>query len=202
MLSKAPVLRHFTPGLPVVLHTDASLFAIGGWIGQVFGGTVHPVAYWSKKLIPAETRYPTHYRELLALVRMLQKYRHWLLGATVMAYTDHRALVHLQSQESLSDRQARLVEVLQEFDLTIADIPGPENHLADFLSRLPAHAPRCIRCSDLLRSENFLPDDMLEGETDVNEISELLRTSMCPARAEVLTPGRRAGPTMKPGAYS
>ena len=67
MLCEAPVLRHFTPGLPVVLHTDASLFAIGGWIGQVFGGTVHLVAYWSKKLIPAETRYPMHDRELLAL---------------------------------------------------------------------------------------------------------------------------------------
>ena len=94
-----------------------------------------------------------------------------MLGAEVTAFTDHWALVHLQTQDTLSDRQARWVEILQDFNFTIAYIPGPDNHLADFLSRLPTHAPRCIKCAITLRADNiFSSQDMLEGESDtINE---------------------------------
>ena len=142
------------PGLQVVLNTDSPLLAMGGWVVQEHDGQIMTHTYWSKKLMPAETRYPTHDRELMALVKRPQNYRHWLIGVEVTAYTDHRALIHLRTQDTLSDRQARWVEILQDFSFKIAYIPVPDNHLADFISRLPAHAPRCIWCSEkLLRTE-------------------------------------------------
>ncbi len=61
---------------------DASGYAIGGVLSQLTSqvtsgsgdlakseiGQWHPVAYFSRKMIPAETRYKTHDGELLAIV--------------------------------------------------------------------------------------------------------------------------------------
>ena len=75
-LTSAPTLHHFDADKETVIFTDASLYAIGGGIGQRYGSAVMPVAYWSKKLNPAETRYPTHERELMALVKICDNFQH------------------------------------------------------------------------------------------------------------------------------
>ena len=92
-LTTAPMLHHFDVEKETIIHTDASLYAIGGWIGQRHGTEIKPIANWSKKLNPAETRYPTHERELMALVKICEKFEHLLAGRQVVAMTDHRALV-------------------------------------------------------------------------------------------------------------
>jgi hypothetical protein len=132
--------------LETVVYSDASEFGIGGWIGQHHEDGLHPTIFWSRKLIPAETRYPTHERELLALVKICTKNRSMLLGKQFTAYTDHRALKFIQSQPYLTSRQARWVEALQEYDIKIAYVPGELNQLADLLSRNPTYAPLCSRC--------------------------------------------------------
>ena len=53
-----------------------------------------------------------------------------------MVVTDHNPLVHLQSQPTLSRRQARWAEFLQRFTFTWEHRPGRGN-VADPLSRLP-----------------------------------------------------------------
>ena len=145
-IATAPCLRYFDPSLPTILHTDASLYGIGGWLGQEHSDGLHPVLFWSRRLIPAETNYPTHERELLALVKCCLKFRPMLLGAPFLAKTDHRTLIHLQNQSHLSRRQVRWVEQLQEFPIEIEYIPGERNQLADFLSRSPEFAPLCSSC--------------------------------------------------------
>ncbi|KAM0709942.1 hypothetical protein Q7P35_003986 [Cladosporium inversicolor] len=42
----------------------------------------YPIAFWSRKLIPAECNYETHDGELLAIVKGFKQYRHYLEGAT------------------------------------------------------------------------------------------------------------------------
>ena len=152
-ISTAPVLRYFNPNKETFVYTDASLFGIGGWIGQKHEDGIHPIAFWSKKLIPAEVRYATHERELLALVKMLKRHKSYLLGVPFTAKMDHRALVHLQTQPELSARQARWVETLQEYDFRIEYLPGQFNTVADLLSRNPAFTPRCPRCTAVLQLE-------------------------------------------------
>ena len=61
-----PVLKHFNPELPTRIETDASGYAIGGILGQLHEGVWHLVAHYSRKQIPAETRYDTHDKELLS----------------------------------------------------------------------------------------------------------------------------------------
>ena len=54
----------------------------------------HPVAYFSKKMIPAETRYETHNAEFLAIVEAFKTWRHYLKGCKhkVLVLTDHNNL--------------------------------------------------------------------------------------------------------------
>ena len=67
--------------------------------------------------------------------------------------TDHRALIPLQTQDTLSPRQIRWVASLQQYSIKIDYIPGPGNYLADILSRLPLYQPLCARCSKRVEPE-------------------------------------------------
>ena len=146
-ITEAPVLRHFDSNRPTHVYTDASLFAIGGWIGQEHADGIHPTVYWSRKLLDAERNYPVHERELLALVEMLSRFGHLLRGVKFRAWTDHKSLRVLQTQPHLSYRQARWVLLLQEYDFEIEYLPGQFNNVADYLSRSAVVAPRCTRCN-------------------------------------------------------
>jgi transposase InsO family protein len=125
--------------------TDASGFAVGAWLGQdqTGDGSLQPIAYLSKKMVPAERNYPVHEQELLAIVIALREWRHHLSGAsfTIRVVTDHKSLVHLQTQPHLSPRQRRWQEFLQEFNFIIEYQEGKHNAVADGLSRRPDHKP-------------------------------------------------------------
>ena len=53
-IATAPCLRYFDPNLTTYLYTDASLFGLGGWVGQQHPDGIHPIMFWSRKLLPAE----------------------------------------------------------------------------------------------------------------------------------------------------
>jgi len=184
-IANAPCLRYYDPDLPSVLHTDASIYGIGGWLGQLHQDGLHPVLFWSRRLIPAETNYPTHERELLALVKCCEKFRPMLLGSPFLAKTDHRALIHLQTQAHLSRRQVRWVEQLQEFPIEVEYIPGQRNQLADLLSRSPEFAPICSSC----KTKKIEIDSTEISEPD---LASAIRTYF-QAHPGVIPPGFREG---------
>ena len=68
---KAPILHHFDPERYIRVETDASGYVISEVLSQLTSddlGRWHPVAFFSRKMIPFETRYETHDGELLAIV--------------------------------------------------------------------------------------------------------------------------------------
>lgn len=137
-LTSAAVLAHPDPACQYIVSTDASGFAISGVLMQdQADGSRRPVAYFSRKLNPAEKRYPTHDKELLAIVRAVEHWRCYLEGSPhpVLLLSDHRSLQHLNTQPHLSDRQARWVEKLSDFEFAIRYVPGSVNVVADALSR-------------------------------------------------------------------
>ena len=67
MLAKATLLHHPKPEALTNITTDASDVAVGAVLQQYIEGAWRPIAYFSKKLLPAETRYSTFDRELLAI---------------------------------------------------------------------------------------------------------------------------------------
>ena len=84
MFLKAPILHHFDPERHIWIETDVSGYAIGGVLNQLTSddlGRWHPVAFFSRKMILAETRYETHDGELLAIVETFKTWRHYLKGS-------------------------------------------------------------------------------------------------------------------------
>ena len=150
-LTNAPVLEYFDKDQQTVLTTDASAYAVGGWLGQRSmtdpDALVKPILYWSRKMKDAVTRYGAHEKELLAIVEMLRICRPYLEGRPFIVKTDHEALKYLQDQPTLSRRQAGWIEKIQSADMTIEYLPGKFNSVADALSRRPDYFPNCPRCN-------------------------------------------------------
>ncbi|KAJ2913860.1 hypothetical protein MD484_g6573, partial [Candolleomyces efflorescens] len=130
-------IDHDSPGdNKIFVTTDASNVATGAVLA--FGPTwetARPVAFDSKVLSSAERHYPVHEKEMLAVVRALKKWRAELLGMPFLIYTDHRTLQFFETQKDLSQRQARWMEFLCQYDGKIVYIKGDENSAADALSR-------------------------------------------------------------------
>ena len=137
-MTTADVLAHPHQDRPYIITTDASGFAISGVLSQDQpDGTRRPLAYMSHKLSPAERRYATHDKELLAIVRAVEHWRCYLEGSAhpILLLSDHRSLQHLNTQPNLNDRQARWVEKLSNFEFRIEYLKGSLNRVADELSR-------------------------------------------------------------------
>ena len=132
-LTTAPVLNapDFSKAFEVV--TDASQWSIGGVLMQ----EGRPLAYTSRKMIPAELNYTVTEQECLATVHAMKVWRCYLEGIEsdkLSLVTDHNPNVHLQDQQSLSRRQVRWVEFLQRFHFKWSYRPGRLN-VADPISR-------------------------------------------------------------------
>jgi len=65
-----------------------------------------------------------------------EKFRPYLIGSLVIAYTDHSALKHLLSKKDAKPRLVRWILLLQEFNYEIKDKKGSENTVANHLSRI------------------------------------------------------------------
>ena len=93
LLIKAPVLAFPKEDLPYIVDTDASDYGIGGVLSQNIEGTEHVIAYHSKSLNPAQQKYCTTRRELLAVVSTLDHFKGYAWGPHFSVRTDHAALV-------------------------------------------------------------------------------------------------------------
>jgi len=75
---------------PFQIHTDVSHYQLGAVVSQ--GGK--PIAFYSRKLNPAQTRCTTVERELLSVGETLKEHRNTLLGQQIEVFTDHKNLVY------------------------------------------------------------------------------------------------------------
>jgi hypothetical protein len=124
------------PELKIFVTTDASDTGSGAVLS--FGKTfesARPVAFDSKSFKKAELNYPVHEKELLAIVRVLEKWRVDLIGVPFTVLTDHRTLECFQTQRHMSRRQARWMEFLQQYGFNIVYLRSEDNTAADTLSR-------------------------------------------------------------------
>ena len=136
-LVEAPVLAlpdFSTPYKPFDVICDAPGFGIGAVLMQ--NGRV--IAFEGRKLTNVETRYTVGEQELLAVHHALQIWRCYLEGSNcqINVITDHAPNTYLNSQPTLSRRQARWSEYLQRFKINWQYRPGRIN-VADPISRNP-----------------------------------------------------------------
>ena len=67
-------------------------------LGAVITQQGKPLAFYSRKLTPAQTRYTTTERELLAIAETLKEFRKILLGHEIVVHTDHKNLTYIKLQ--------------------------------------------------------------------------------------------------------
>ena len=113
------------------------------------------MAYFSRKLSPAEINYEVYDKELLAIVESFRDMRTWLIGTDVpiSVVSNHKNLEYFMTSRVLNRRQARWSMFLSEFNFILGYAPGLKN---------PADAPS--------RRANFVPregDDVLQANTKV-----------------------------------
>lgn len=134
-LTNAPTLRLPDVNQPFEVWSDASVVGCGAVLMQ----EGQPVAFYSKKFSQAEYNYTTTDQECLGIYCALDEWRCYLEGcAGLTIYTDHHPLIYLQSQRSenlLSRRQARWMELFTRFHFDIQHKPGTDN-IADPISRV------------------------------------------------------------------
>ncbi|SGY81038.1 BQ5605_C009g05444 [Microbotryum silenes-dioicae] len=129
-------IDHSEQGDPLWLMTDASNWGIGAALSQGKAWqTAMPAGYWSRQYNLAEGNYAAHEMELLAIVEALHHWRADLLGVRFKILTDHHSLAGFMKQPSLSRRQAWWTEQLADYNFEIVYVQGPENTVADALSR-------------------------------------------------------------------
>ena len=140
-------LRYYDRNLPVTVQADASLRGLGACLIQQHKGKDQPIAFASKSLTDAETRYANIERELLAIVFACQRFSTYLLGRSFIAESDHKPLemIAMKNLANVPPRLQRILLELQRYDVTIKYRPGKEMQLADALSRCPARASQEIK---------------------------------------------------------
>jgi len=96
-----------------------------------------PVAYISKSLNETERNYEIHDKEMLAVIRCLEAWRHFLEGAKgkFEIWSDHKNLEYFMSNQKLNRRQARWALYLSRFNFVLKHVPGGKMGKADGLSR-------------------------------------------------------------------
>uniref|UniRef100_A0A8C6PAB7 Gypsy retrotransposon integrase-like protein 1 n=3 Tax=Nothobranchius TaxID=28779 RepID=A0A8C6PAB7_NOTFU len=136
--STAPILTQPDPSKQFIVEVDASESGVGAVLSQrASDNKVHPCAYFSCKLNPAERNYDIGNRELLAVKLALDEWRHWLEGARqpFLVWTDHKNLEYIRTAKRLNPRQARWALFFDRFNFTLSYRPGSKNIKPDALSR-------------------------------------------------------------------
>jgi len=141
-LIESTLLTHPVPEAPTCIMTDVSNTAVGAVLQQFVDGHWSPISYFSKALKPAETRYSTFDRELLAIYLAIKHFRYFVEGRIFYVLTDHKPLmfaIHTRYDKH-SPRQARHLDFITQFTSDIRHVRGVSNSPADALSRIETNA--------------------------------------------------------------
>ena len=100
-----PVLMMPDQTKPFQIECDASKYASGAVLTQLdSNGDRHPCAFISKMFSPTERNYKIYDWELLAIIRALKEWRHYIQGAshTTVIFSNHKNLTYFQEARKLN----------------------------------------------------------------------------------------------------
>ena len=135
-LITAPILQMPDFTKKFTIRTDASYIGLGACLLQGEGDERMPIAYASRSLKPAETRYTATEIECLGMKWAVNQFRPYVHGRRFTLETDHVALKWLRTVQHNNARLIRTAMELQQYEMDIVHRAGLKMYDADALSRL------------------------------------------------------------------
>ena len=129
-------------------------------------------AYASTQLKSHEKNYPTHDLELAAIVFALKIWRHYLYGEKYFIYTDYKSLKYLPSQQELTLRQHRWIELIKDYDCVIDYHPRKANVVADALSRKSMQPLQALNAHLSLSEDDAIVVELMARPNLLNQVQE------------------------------
>ena len=178
-ITSSPILIFPDDNKPYKVEADSSEYATGAVLSQEGeDGKWHPIAFLSKSLNSVERNYDIHDKELLAIIRALEEWRHYLEGAKHKfdIWTDHRNLQYFRTAKKLNRRQARWSLYLSRFFFDLYHRPGRCSGKPDALSRRSDHGKGEDDNKDviLLKPEWFKIQALKQGHVLLSGLEEPL----------------------------
>src|SRR5208282_3118500 len=178
-ITSAPVLVLPDNSRPFRIEADSSDFATGAILSQqsLEDDKWHPVAFMSKSLSSVEQNYEIHNKEMLAIVRALEEWRHFVEGAEHQfeIWMDHKNLEYFMKSKKLNRRQAHWSLLLARFDFIMHHRPGKTMGKSDALSRRADHGSSIKDNEDIvLLTPDLFAVRALEGLELIGEERDIL----------------------------
>ena len=130
---------------------------------------MQPLAFFSRKLSPAEANYSPYDRELLAIYAAIKHFHTQLEARPFTVYTDHKPLISAFSKksENVPPRRQRHMNFISQYTTDIRHIKGIENIPADTLSRV-----------DEVVMPSIVPyEDLATAQQNDDELQQLLSST-------------------------
>lgn len=141
LITETSVLKYYEPTMELTLQCDASDTGLGAVLTQ----NEQTVAFASRGLSDAETRYALIVKELLAVVFGLEKFHQYTYGRPITIQSHHKPLEVITKKplHKAPKRLQRLLLRVLVYDINLVYRRGNQMELADTLSRayLPHEAP-------------------------------------------------------------
>jgi hypothetical protein len=124
-----------------MVEVDASGYAMGVVLSQLINGKWRPVVFMSKAFNKAEWNYDIYDKETLAIMKALEEWWQFLIGAEeeFEVWTDHLNLIYFWQPQKLNWWQAQWLLQMVDYQFSLHHKPGEWHAKPDFLSKHPAY---------------------------------------------------------------
>ena len=172
-ITKDPVLVMPNNTGAISLLSDTSKIACGSALYQEQEGKYRLVAYYSKKLPVAASRYSISELELCGLVANISAFKHLLRNTNFTVYVDHAALPSIlrEKSEPPTLRIKMLIEHLSEYSFVVKYCKGDDMKIEDFLSR---HPDNDLDSPNEIIHISFVMRDILHDNKNIDKIVSMI----------------------------
>jgi hypothetical protein len=178
LMLTAPILAYPNFNESFHIQSDASKYGAGAVLYQYDDFKRVVVSYASWLFNPAQRKYNTTERELLAIVLSTRKWKPYLRRTHFIAETDHQPLEGYLNLNDPYGKIARWAAELTQFYFSVKYIKGITNIPPDTLSRLHEDclmmewwAPKALASANSFEEEEFIC--ILETEEEVIGLNQL-----------------------------
>ena len=174
------LLVHPIKGADLQLYSDASNYACGATLRQVFNGECTTIGYFSKRFTPVQQKYSTFTLELLGAKLAITHFAFYLKGRAFTLFLDCKAIVMAVKKkafENLSNMDFRLIRSIIENTSDVRHISGEINEIPDALSR-PEINSMTENISQVIKSFSY--EDIADKQTDdfIRRIKSMKNSSL------------------------